>query len=266
LNISSIGQDPVLARLGQDISRIGICRPGHTILFFRRVSDQDIQRLLLIRDQAQQRVSEIQQINLMLALIVISCFALLALVFFSRAGKRFTQAVCLLYFDLMLALGFIWKFDYEDFATITDASWGLAQEVVYHSKDLILSVFDWACVHIGNPNPLDWLFFYIAALISLFVFCHAVINLFYQGKTASLDNGVDGSDDEGNEFEDHFLYAFFGKFNTWSNFVIEGIEKLKMQMLWIYRWYDSMTALIASFQKGRNLQQRKNCSVKIFQA
>jgi hypothetical protein len=95
LNLSSIGQDPVLLRLGQDISRIGICRPGHTIFFFQRVSDQDIQRLLLIRDQVQQRVSQIQQINLMLALIVISCFPLLALVFLSRAGKRITQAVCL---------------------------------------------------------------------------------------------------------------------------------------------------------------------------
>jgi hypothetical protein len=266
LNISSIGQDPVLARLGQDISRIGICRPGHTIFFFQRVSDQDIQKLLLIRDQVQQRVSEIQQINLLVALIVISCVALLALVFFSRAGKRFTQAVCLLYFDLMLALGFIWKFDYEDFATITDASWGLAQEVIYHSKDLILSVFDWACFHIGNPEPLDWLFFYIAVLISLFVFCHAVINLFYQGKTASLESGVDCScsDDKGNEHENHFFYgAVFGKFNAWSILAIEGIEILKMQMLWIYRWYDSMTALIASFQKGR-VEKRSAAEEELF--
>jgi hypothetical protein len=252
LNLSSIGQDPVLLRLGQEISRIGICRPGHTIFFFQRVSDQDIQRLLLIRDQVQQRVSEIQQINLMLALIVISCFALLALVFLSRAGKRITQAVCLLNFDFMLALGVVWKFDYELFATITDASWGLAKELVYLSKDLILSVLDLACFHIGNPEPLDWLFLYFVALISLFVFCNAVINVFFRGKTASPDSGVDGSDDEGkNARENHFFYALFGKFKNLGILVIEKIENLKMQMLWIYRWYDSMTALIAAFQKGR---------------
>ena len=241
LKLSSIGQDPVLSRLGQEISRIRICEPGHRLFFFQRVSDQDVQRLLLIRDQLQQRVSEIQQMHLLLALVLISVFALLALVILSRAGKRIAQVACWMYFDLMLAIGFVWKLDYESFMRITDASWGLAQELVYRSKDVILLALDWA----GKPKPLDWLLFYFAALFLLCVFCLAVINVFYSG-------AADGSDSEGNEHENHALWALFGKFKTISILATQGIlENLKMQWIEIYRAYDSIAALIAAFQKGR---------------
>jgi hypothetical protein len=186
LKQSSIGQDPVLSRLGHEISRIGICEPGHRLFFLQRVSDQDMQRLLLIRDQVQLRVSEIQQINLLLTLVLVSVFALLALVILSRAGKRIAQAVCLMYCDLMLVMGFVWKLDYEYFMSISNASWGLAQELMYRSKDVILFVLDWICVHMqslvggesshyGELFCLDWLMFYIVCLFSLYCFCRALI-------------------------------------------------------------------------------------------
>ena len=211
LKLSSIGQDPVLSRLGQEISRIRICDPGHRLFFFQRVSDQDVQRLLLIREQLQQRVSEIQQMHLLLALVLISVFALLALVILSRAGKRIAQVACWMYFDLMLAIGFVWKLDYESFMRITDASWGLAQELVYRSKDVILLVLDWACVHVGNPKPLDWL--YLAALISLVCICHAC-----RRKSESL---------------------------SFMELVL-----LKLETMWLYPSFASIDAMIAGFPKG----------------
>jgi hypothetical protein len=92
--LSSISKDPDLARLREDIK---ICEPGRKLFFFQHVSDQEVERLLHIPDQAQQRLFEIEQINFMLvALILISTFSILALVFWFRAG-------------IIRALGVVWK-------------------------------------------------------------------------------------------------------------------------------------------------------------
>jgi hypothetical protein len=245
LKLSSIGQDPVLSRLGQEISRIGICEPGHRLFFFQRVSDQDVQRLLLIRDQLQQRVSEIQQMHLLLALVLISVFALLALVILSRAGKRIAQVACWMYFDLMLAIGFVWKLDYESFMRITDASWGLAQELVYRSKDLILLVLDWICEHVGNPNTLDWLFFYMFSLICI---GHGLLNFLCRRKSLSSS----GKHQQANEQEDVDEPE---PFTFWR--ILESIKAtfmelvvLKIEMMWLYPSFHSIDAMIAGFPKG----------------
>jgi hypothetical protein len=105
--------------------------------------------------------------NLMLTLVLISVFGLLALVFLSRAGcgKRIAQgqAACWIYFALMAALGVVWKLDYELFVRITEVGWGLAQEAVYRSKDVVLVFLDWMRVHVqilidGESNHFEELF------------------------------------------------------------------------------------------------------------